>query len=92
MAPHCHHHHDHQVEQREEGEQVSGDSLALVQRYNDIIGSLTEAFFQVRSQVLKLTLIKDWLLSNSPSSWYKLVFVSGGHRDHKSREGGWHHC
>ena len=37
------------VEQREEGERLSGDSLALVQRYNDIIGSLTDAFFQVCS-------------------------------------------
>ena len=37
------------VERREEGERLSGDSLALVQRYNDIIGSLTDAFFQVCS-------------------------------------------
>merc|ERR1712115_660759 len=35
-----------QVEQREEGDSISTDSLALVQRYNDIIASLTEAFTQ----------------------------------------------
>ena len=44
------------VEQREEGEAVSADSLALVQRYNDIIASLTEAFFQVgmRGKIIKV--------------------------------------
>jgi len=42
-----------QVEQREEGERLSGDSLALVQRYNDIIGSLTDAFFQADIAITK---------------------------------------
>ena len=48
-----------QVEQREEGEAVSADSLALVQRYNDIIASLTEAFFQVgmRGKIIKAFLL-----------------------------------
>ena len=45
------------VEQREEGEAVSADSLALVQRYNDIIASLTEAFFQVGMRVIKAFLL-----------------------------------
>ena len=47
------------VEQREEGEAVSADSLALVQRYNDIIASLTEAFFQVgmRGKIIKAFLL-----------------------------------
>ena len=49
---HCHarshqHPHHQKVEQREEGDSISTDSLALVQRYNDIIASLTEAFTQV---------------------------------------------
>ena len=54
------------VEQREEGEAVSADSLALVQRYNDIIASLTEAFFQVgmRGKIIKIIkVIKAFLLT-----------------------------
>ena len=51
------------VEQREEGEAVSADSLALVQRYNDIIASLTEAFFQVGMRGKKI--IKDFFLHKS---------------------------
>jgi hypothetical protein len=37
-----------QLEQREEGEGVTAECLGLVQQYNDIIGSLTEAFVQVK--------------------------------------------
>ena len=40
------------MEQREEGDSISTDSLALVQRYNDIIASLTEAFTQVLSIIM----------------------------------------
>ena len=65
------------VEQREEGEAVSADSLALVQRYNDIIASLTEAFFQVG---MRGKIIKVFLLTNQ---------IAGGYCDHQSRKGGW---
>ena len=40
-----------QVEQREEGEGVTAQTLALVQQYNDIIHTLTEAFIQVRQLI-----------------------------------------
>ena len=65
------------VEQREEGEAVSADSLALVQRYNDIIASLTEAFFQVgmRGKINK--------------AFHKSYQIAGGYCDHQSRKGGW---
>ena len=68
------------VEQREEGEAVSADSLALVQRYNDIIASLTEAFFQVGMRGKKI--IKDFSL-------HKSYQIAGGYCDHQSRKGGW---
>ena len=36
-----------QVDQRQEGEAASAEALDLVQKYNDIMASLTEAFIQV---------------------------------------------
>merc|ERR1712080_22951 len=42
-----------QVEQREEGDTVTMEALQLVQQYNDIIASLTEAFIQADQAVTK---------------------------------------
>ena len=35
------------MDQRQEGEAASAEALDLVQKYNDIMASLTEAFIQV---------------------------------------------
>ena len=40
-----------QFEQREQGEQMSAETLELVQKYNDIIASLSQAFLQADSIV-----------------------------------------
>lgn len=74
--PHLlYHHHHHKVEQREEGDGVSEESLALVQRYNDIIASLTDAFFQVRSRDISQVgfITKALLLSNLLSQLYYTI-------------------
>ena len=42
-----------QLEQREAGEQVTEETLELVQRYNDIISSLSEAFLHADKIVSK---------------------------------------
>ena len=42
-----------QLEQREEGERMTEETLELVQRYNDIIASLSEAFITADQVVSK---------------------------------------
>ena len=42
-----------QLEQRELGESATEQTLELVQKYNDIISSLTEAFIQADTIVTK---------------------------------------
>ena len=42
-----------QLEQREEGERMTEETLVLVQRYNDIIASLSEAFITADQVVSK---------------------------------------
>ena len=83
----------HQMEQREEGEAVSADSLALVQRYNDIIASLTEAFFQVgmRGKIIKAFLLTRVNEEQDQQSFspHKSYQIAGGYCDHQSRKGGW---
>merc|ERR1712073_188206 len=48
-----------QIEQREAGEAASEETLQLVQKYNNIIASLTEAFMQADQMITKAELAQN---------------------------------
>ena len=70
-----------QLEQREEGERMTEETLELVQRYNDIIASLSEAFItadQVVSKAEEELNIKWFPFWHKVFSYFQLLnFIRG---------------